>query len=74
MPFSNQPFSEADFQDIQGLVRFGHGHLERRALLFAEHRGCRRRARLACRSAGDECGQRLGCPTSRFKSPSHMTD
>src|SRR4029077_6519731 len=27
MQFSNQYFSEADFQDIQGLVRFGHGHL-----------------------------------------------
>ncbi len=27
MQFSNQRFSEADFQDIQGLVRFGHGHL-----------------------------------------------
>jgi deferrochelatase/peroxidase EfeB len=27
MRFSNQPFSETDFQDIQGLVRFGHGHL-----------------------------------------------
>jgi deferrochelatase/peroxidase EfeB len=27
MPFSNQHFSEIDFQDIQGLVRFGHGHL-----------------------------------------------
>ena len=27
MQFSNQYFSEAEFQDIQGLVRFGHGHL-----------------------------------------------
>ena len=27
MQFSNQHFSEVDFQDIQGLVRFGHGHL-----------------------------------------------
>jgi deferrochelatase/peroxidase EfeB len=25
--FSDRQFSEADFQDIQGLVRFGHGHL-----------------------------------------------
>jgi deferrochelatase/peroxidase EfeB len=28
MSFSHQPFSEADFKDIQGLVRHGHGHLE----------------------------------------------
>jgi deferrochelatase/peroxidase EfeB len=27
MQASNQYFSEAEFQDIQGLVRFGHGHL-----------------------------------------------
>ena len=31
MSFSNQQFSEADFKDIQGLVRLGHGHLEARA-------------------------------------------
>jgi deferrochelatase/peroxidase EfeB len=28
MPFSHQAFSEVDFEDIQGLVRYGHGHLE----------------------------------------------
>jgi deferrochelatase/peroxidase EfeB len=28
MQFSSQLFSEADFKDIQGLVRFGHGHLK----------------------------------------------
>src|SRR5262245_34789856 len=27
MQFSHQEFSEVEFQDIQGLVRFGHGHL-----------------------------------------------
>ena len=27
MHFSNRQFSQVDFQDIQGLVRFGHGHL-----------------------------------------------
>ena len=33
MQFSNQYFSEAEFQDIQGLVRFGHGHLSAKHML-----------------------------------------
>ena len=66
-------FSEAEFQDIQGLVRFGHGHLTgARFYLLKIVDAAAARAWLVGR-AGDERGDHAAIRCAHCRSRSHTT-